>query len=76
MEVIQKKVVVVGNCGCGKTNLLRMFAMKQFTENCTPTEFINKYFARIEQKGKQVELSLVDTSGEIFGRLARFWGHA
>ena len=76
MEVIKKKVIAVGNCGCGKTGLLTMISSNEFTENCTPTAFVNKYAARVKQKGKQVELALVDTSGEIFGRLARLWGRA
>ncbi len=75
VEVIQKNVVVVGNSGCGKTNLLTMLSQNTFTENNPPTAFIYKYPTRIGHEGRLVQLSLVDTSGEIFGRLARLCGH-
>lgn len=74
MEVIKKKVVVVGSGFCGKTSLLLRFSMNQFPENSSVTTFTNTYVTNIEVQGKQVELTLVDTPGEKFGRFVWQYG--
>lgn len=60
---IQRKLIVVGDGGCGKTCLLIAFAKDIFLSDYRPTVFEN-YVADIEVDGKTVELSLWDTSGQ------------
>ncbi|XP_063932747.1 ras-like GTP-binding protein RHO [Zophobas morio] len=60
---IQKKLIVVGDGACGKTCLLIAFAKDIFNAEYRPTVFEN-YVADIEVDGKNVELSLWDTSGQ------------
>ena len=64
MASIRKKLVIVGDGACGKTCLLIVFSKDQFPEVYVPTVFEN-YVADIEVDGKQVELALWDTAGEI-----------
>ena len=63
MVVTRKKLVIVGDGGCGKTCLLTVFSKDQFPEVYIPAVFEN-YVADIEVDGKQVELSLWDTAGQ------------
>ncbi|RZC41108.1 Ras and/or Miro domain containing protein [Asbolus verrucosus] len=60
---IQKKLIVVGDGGCGKTCLLIAFAKDIFLSDYKPTVFEN-YVADVEVDGKTIELSLWDTSGQ------------
>lgn len=64
MASIRKKLVIVGDGACGKTCLLIVFSKDQFPEVYVPTVFEN-YVADIEVDGKQVELALWDTAGEM-----------
>ncbi|XP_061418896.1 rho-related GTP-binding protein RhoA-C-like isoform X2 [Lethenteron reissneri] len=63
MEVIRKKLVIVGDGACGKTCLLSVFSKDQFPEVYVPTVF-ESYVADIEVDGKQVALALWDTAGQ------------
>lgn len=68
-ERTRRKLVVVGDGGCGKTCMLLVFAHKRFPELYVPTIFDN-YVADIEVNGREVELALWDTAGqEDFDRL-------
>ncbi|XP_063932748.1 ras-like GTP-binding protein rhoA [Zophobas morio] len=60
---IQKKLIIVGDGDCGKTCLLIAFAKGTFDSKYRPTVFEN-YVADIEVDGKNIELSLWDTSGQ------------
>jgi len=62
---IKRKLVVVGDGGCGKTCLLIVFSKDQFPEVYVPTVF-EHYVAEIEDKssGNKVELALWDTAGQ------------
>ncbi|KAJ3115845.1 GTP-binding protein Rho1 [Phlyctochytrium bullatum] len=59
----RKKLVVVGDGGCGKTALLTVFATGTFPEQYIPTVFetVNKIFS---VDGSTIEFSLWDTAGQ------------
>ena len=63
MAAIRKKMLIVGDSGCGKTCLYTVFTKDKFPELYVPKTF-EGYVADIEVDGKQVELALWDTVGE------------
>ncbi len=63
MAAIRKKLVIVGDGGCGKTCLLIVFTKDKFPEVYVPSRF-EPYIADVEVDGKQVELALLDTPGQ------------
>ncbi|KAL5633183.1 hypothetical protein ACGC1H_003621 [Rhizoctonia solani] len=66
---IQRKIVVCGDGGCGKTSLLNVFTRGFFTQVYEPTVFEN-YVHDVKVDDQIVELSLWDTAGqEDFDRL-------
>ncbi|GMK56900.1 hypothetical protein CspeluHIS016_0307400 [Cutaneotrichosporon spelunceum] len=69
LKPIPRKLVVVGDGGCGKSSLLTVFTRGVFPTAYEPTVFEN-YVEVVQVEGQLVELSLWDTAGqEDFDRL-------
>lgn len=60
---LKKKLVVVGDGGCGKTSLLVVYSEGRFPEEYVPTVFEN-YVPIVDFRGQRVELALWDTAGQ------------
>ncbi|XP_059805334.1 ras-like GTP-binding protein RHO [Hypanus sabinus] len=60
---LRRKLVVVGDGGCGKTSLLFVLSRDEFPEGYVPTVF-DTYVADIVVDERQVELALWDTAGQ------------
>ena len=69
---ICKKVVIVGEGGCGKTSLLSVFCTNHFAEDNLPTAISENYLTNINIDGKEVKLSVWDTAGEKFKKVNLF----
>ncbi|KAI9279905.1 Rho1 GTPase [Umbelopsis sp. AD052] len=63
-KAIRKKLVVVGDGGCGKTSLLVVYQKQQFPVKYVPTVFENYISVVHLDNGKSVELALWDTAGQ------------
>ena len=73
MDKISKKVVAVGDAGCGKSSLLIVSSTDKDLDGYPPSK-LNNVVVDIDVDGNEVELFLYNTAGEPFGRLARFHG--
>ncbi|KAJ7894802.1 GTP-binding protein RHO-1 protein [Mycena leptocephala] len=63
MSTLRRKLVIVGDGGCGKTCLLTVFAKWKFPDEYVPTVF-ESWVADVQINGQWVELALWDTAGQ------------
>ena len=68
MASISKKVLVLGDAGCGKSSILTVYLTDKGFDSNTPGRVENEV-KNVVVDGKKVELSLFNTSGEKSGRL-------
>ena len=69
MATTGKKVMAVGDSGCGKSSLLNVFSKNEVLDVHTPVTFVNEV-VDIVVDGKEVTLSLWVSPGEKFGQMA------
>lgn len=62
-NLVQRKIVILGDGACGKTSLLNVFTRGYFPKVYEPTVFEN-YIHDIFIDGQQIQLSLWDTAGQ------------
>nr|CAH0105354.1 unnamed protein product [Daphnia galeata] len=58
------KIVVIGDCGIGKTSLVQRFKSGVFTERYTNTIGVDFAMKTVVIEGKQVKLQIWDTAGQ------------
>ncbi|KAK0621629.1 P-loop containing nucleoside triphosphate hydrolase protein [Bombardia bombarda] len=63
LNVIRRKLVIIGDGACGKTSLLSVFTLGFFPAHYIPTVFEN-YVTDCRVDGKSVQLALWDTAGQ------------
>lgn len=73
LDLVRKKLVVIGNGNVGKTSLLYAFKDNRFCHTYVPTLFEGNTHV-IEVDNKRIELLLIDTAGqEEYGRYGVFF---
>ena len=63
VDLVRKKLVVVGNGNVGKTSLLYAFKDNRFCQDYVPTLFEGNTHI-IDVDNKRIELLLIDTAGQ------------
>jgi len=63
MSGVRRKIVVVGDGGCGKTSMLLVYAKGEFPSVYVPTVFEN-FITSVELDGASIELAVWDTAGQ------------
>jgi len=58
------KIVVVGDCGIGKTSLVQRFKSGMFTERYTNTIGVDFAMKTVLIDGKRIKLQIWDTAGQ------------
>ena len=54
-DTVSKKLVIIGDAGCGKTSILMVFSRDQYPEVYVPTVY-EHYVADTEVNGKKVRV--------------------
>jgi small GTP-binding protein len=59
-----QKIIIIGDSGVGKSNMLLRYAEGKFVENYMMTIGINYVFKVVEVDGVKVKLQIWDTAGQ------------
>lgn len=62
-KIIERKLIAVGDGGCGKTSLLTVYTTREFPRTYVPTVF-ETYVQDLTHNGRPVSLALWDTAGQ------------
>ena len=58
------KLIIIGDCGVGKTNLLFRFCENKFKENYVATIGVDFKIKTITVRDKRIKLQIWDTAGQ------------
>ncbi|CAK85086.1 unnamed protein product (macronuclear) [Paramecium tetraurelia] len=61
---ILMKIIIVGDSGVGKTNLVNRFAQQKFLDDSKPTVGVEFFFRHIDIMGKTIKAQVWDTAGQ------------
>lgn len=61
---ILAKLIIIGDSGVGKTNLILSFVGERFKENYVATIGVDFKARTVEMEGKRVKLQIWDTAGQ------------
>ncbi|XP_025094563.1 rho-related GTP-binding protein RhoE-like [Pomacea canaliculata] len=64
VTVVKSKIVVVGDCECGKTALIHRYVHSKFLESYTPTGFDTYSGSYSVSDSYRIQMSIWDTSGD------------
>ncbi|XP_071108825.1 rho-related GTP-binding protein RhoN-like [Haliotis cracherodii] len=65
VTLVRSKIVVVGDCSCGKTSLIRMYCKPgEFSDTYTPTGFDTFTSTYNVSETYRIQISIWDTSGD------------
>lgn len=64
VTTVKSKLVVVGDCGCGKTSMINKYVKGQFSETYTPTGFDTHTTTYHVSDTYKIHMSIWDTSGD------------
>ncbi|KAL3831904.1 hypothetical protein ACJMK2_023598 [Sinanodonta woodiana] len=63
-ETVRTKVIIVGDCGCGKTSLIHRYIHGTYTETYTPTGFDTYTTTYSVSDSFRIQMSIWDTTGD------------
>ncbi len=66
MSIIDKKIVVLGDSGAGKTSIVQRYVNSRFSEEYKPTTGAQPLKKTLERGGNTIRLVIWDVAGHLF----------